>query len=180
MENHGLIQIYTGNGKGKTTASLGLAMRAAGWGKNILIYQFLKPETLELGERKFIESLNRNIKLKVLDESWNMWTSLDNPAHIEKVKLRIHEELTAIAKLAKTNQYDIIILDEIVFCQSKNLADINDIKKIIQNKNPQTELIMTGRNATGELIELADLVSQINPIKHPYEKGITARKAIEY
>lgn len=180
MKSKGLVQIYTGNGKGKTTAAFGLAVRSAGWGKKVLICQFLKPETLELGERKFIESTNCNIEIKVLDEPWDMWKSFNNPERVEKVKQRIHEELDEIAAIAATNKYDVIVLDEIVFCQSSGLVDIGDIKKIIDNKNEMLEIVMTGRSATKELIALADLVSNIEPVKHPYDSGIHARKGIEF
>ena len=177
---HGLIQVYTGDGKGKTTAAFGLAVRAAGWGKKVLIYQFLKPETLELGERKFIAALNGRIALKVLDESWNMWNSFGDAGHVAKVKERISKELGIIAKIAGDVMYDVIILDEIVFCQSTGLAEIEDIQHIIDNKRDDLELIMTGRGATKEMIKLADLVSEIKPIKHPYDSGVPARKGIEF
>lgn len=182
MKSTGLIQIYTGDGKGKTTAALGLAMRSAGYGHRVLIYQFLKPATLELGERKFLESQCscNAIELAVLDEDWNMWKSFDDPAHVAKVKERIHEELVRITEFAAADDYDVIILDELAFCQSQGLASIDDIKKLVETKNPTTELIMTGRRATPELIELADLVSEITLIKHPYDKGVTARKGIEF
>ena len=175
-----MVQIYTGNGKGKTTAAFGLAIRAAGWGKKVLIYQFLKPATLELGERKFIESAGCNIQLRVVDEAWNMWKSFDDAEHVERVKQRIHSELEEILRAAGGDEFDVVILDEIVFCQSSGLVALDDIKKIIDGKSEKLELIMTGRGATPELIELADLVSNIEPIKHPYDNGIHARKGIEF
>lgn len=175
-----MVQIYTGDGKGKTTAAFGLAIRSAGWGKKVLIYQFLKPETLELGERKFIDSLKGRITLKVLDESWNMWNSFGDPEHIGKVRQRISAELETIAGIAAGNNYDVIVLDEIVFCESSGLACFDDIKHVIESKHEDLELIMTGRGATKEMIEIADLVSEIQPVKHPYENGVQARRGIEF
>jgi cob(I)alamin adenosyltransferase len=180
MPERGLVQIYTGSGKGKTTAAMGLAIRAAGWGKKVIIYQFLKPPSVETGERKAITQSNLPIHILPVNAEWDMTKSLSDKIVIKNVRHKIEKLCEKIAKQAKQKKYDIIILDEIVFCISKKLADIEWIKNIILSKNNSVEIILTGRGATKKVVELADLVTEMKEIKHPYKKNIAARKGIEY
>ena len=180
MLKKGLVQVYTGSGKGKTTAALGLAIRAAGWRKKVIIYQFLKPPALMLGERKNVRKIRLPIKIKAVDIKWNMKKSFKDKKTVKNTRKKINQICSKIADEAKQKKYDIIILDEIVFCLSKKLADIAWIKNIIESRDPSVEVILTGRGATDELIELADLVTEIKSIKHPFDKGIKARKGIEF
>lgn len=178
MLKKGLVQIYTGAGKGKTTAAFGLAMRAAGHGCGVLICQFLKPGTLDLGERASAKKLG--VEVRVLDHAWDMRRSFDDAAAVRSVHDAIAEALVEITEAAAEKRYDVIVLDEIVFCERHGLAEIGDIAKLIEAKDGRVEIVMTGRDATEELIKLADLVTEMKQVKHPYEKGINARKAIEY
>ncbi len=180
MLEKGLVQIYTGDGKGKTTAALGLALRAAGQGKKVLIYQFLKPKSLKTGERLVIKSAKIPIKIKTPDMSWDMAKAFGNKKIIRTAKSVISKILMEIAGLAEKKSCDLLILDEIVFCLSTGLAKLEDIKKIIDNKDPAVEIVLTGRGATAELIKLADLVTEMKKIKHPFDKGIPARRGIEF
>jgi cob(I)alamin adenosyltransferase len=177
MLERGLVQIYTGDGKGKTMAAFGIALRAAGHGNNVLIYQFLKPHSLDTGERKELTS-HKFIKVKSLEIDWDMSKSFKDPKTVSTVRDAIHNLLEHLSTLK--NQYDILILDEIVYCLSQDLANFEDIKKLIENKDKHVEIIMTGRGATPELIAMADLVTEMRHIKHPYDKGIPARKGIEF
>jgi len=172
----GLVQIYTGPGKGKTTAALGLALRGAGWGKKIVVYQFLKPPALKLGERKAIAKTKLPIKIVPVDIKWNMLGKNDKKLVGDKID-KTCKEIQAVAKKGK---YDVIILDEIVFCCREKLVSLDLIKNIIKSKKSNVELIMTGRGANAELIKLADLVTEMKEIKHPFKKSIKARKGIEY
>ena len=180
MLEKGLVQIYTGEGKGKTTAAFGLAVRAAGRGGKVLIYQFLKPTTLELGERIAIEKSGLGIVVDCLDTDWDMFRSFDDGDVFAKTSVEIGRELERIGRLAKDKVYDCIILDEIVFCVARGLANIEDVKKLIAGRDEGVEIVMTGRGATDELIGLADLVTEMKNIKHPFDKGVYARKGIEY
>jgi cob(I)alamin adenosyltransferase len=180
MPEKGLVQIYTGNGKGKTTAALGLALRAAGQGKKVLIYQFLKPKSLRTGERLAIKSAKIPIKIKTPDMPWDMAKAFSDKKAMANTKTVISKTLKEIAKIAERKTCDVLILDEIVFCLSKGLVKFGDVKNIIDNKNPSVELVLTGRGATDELIELADLVTEMKEIKHPFRKGICARRGIEF
>ena len=180
MLKKGLVQIYTGDGKGKTTAAFGLALRAAGQGNKVLIYQFLKPPSLDIGERFALELGAVRIRTEAIDTPWNMSKSFEDEKAVAQMQAAISEALERIAQTAEKKFYDVLILDEIVFCLSKGLAKLEDIKNIIDRRDPLVEIVMTGRGATRELIELADLVTEMKNIKHPFDKGIKARRGIEY
>jgi len=180
MLTKGLVQIYTGDGKGKTTAAFGLALRAAGQGNKVLIYQFLKPPSLDIGERFALQLGAVRIRTETLDVPWDMSGSLKDEQTVARMQTAISEALDRIAQTAEKKFYDVLILDEIVFCLSKGLAKLEDIKNIIDRRDPLVEIVMTGRGATRELIELADLVTEMKNIKHPFDKGIKARRGIEF
>jgi len=180
MLEKGLVQIYTGDGKGKTTAAFGLALRAAGQTNKVLIYQFLKPPSLDLGERFALQLGAIRIRLEALDVEWDMTKSLDDEEKTAEIKAAISDVLGRLAETAEKRFYDVIILDEIVFCLAKGLARLEDIKAVIDRRDRRVEIIMTGRGATPELIELADLVTEMKNVKHPFDKGIKARQGIEF
>lgn len=179
MFEKGLVQIYTGDGKGKTTAALGLALRTAGHGGRVLIYQFLKPSSLNLGERAGLQNIG-NITLLSLDEPWDMFESMGDRKAIERIRTAVVKALKKIQTAAHERYYDLIILDEIVFCLSKGLVSIDDIRQVLAARDPRVELVLTGRDASQELMDLADLVTEMKSVKHPFEKGICARRGIEY
>ena len=180
MLEKGLVQIYTGDGKGKTTAAFGLALRAAGQGNKVLIYQFLKPPTLDVGERFALQLGAVRIRVEALDVPWDMSTSLDDEKAVAEIRAAIRLVLENIAQTAEKRFYDVLILDEIVFCLSKGLARLEDVKNLIGRRHPAVEIVLTGRGATKELIDLADLVTEMKSIKHPLDKGRPARRGIEY
>lgn len=170
-----MIIVYTGDGKGKTTAALGLAIRALGQNQKVCIIQFLKSKEFETGEYKFLKSCNVEIYPMGAGFSWK------GEAEIHRKFLKQAWELTK-EKIA--SDYDLIILDEInnVFnitnFKIDDILSLNELTSLISNIN--TNIVLTGRGAKNELIEIADLVTEMNFIKHPYEKGIKAIKAIEY
>jgi cob(I)alamin adenosyltransferase len=180
MLEKGLVQIYTGDGKGKTTAALGLALRAAGQGNKVLIYQFLKPPGLETGERFALQMEAVKIRFETLDVPWDMSTALRDEKAVRQMREALARVIDKIVQIAEKRDYDVLILDEIVFCFSNGLIELDDIRRIIDKRNPGVEIILTGRGATQELIELADLVTEMKNIKHPFDKGLPARRGIEY
>jgi len=180
MLEKGLVQIYTGDGKGKTTAAFGLALRAAGQGNKVLIYQFLKPPSLDIGERFALQLGAVRIRVEALDMPWDMSKSFGDEKAVIKMRAEISKTIERIAEPAEKRFYDVVILDEIVFCLSKGLAKLEDIKKIIDRKDPAVEIVLTGRGAAEELIALADLVTEMKNIKHPIDKGLDARRGIEF
>jgi cob(I)alamin adenosyltransferase len=180
MLEKGLVQIYTGDGKGKTTAAFGLALRAAGQGNKVLIYQFLKPDSLDIGERFALQISGIKIRVESLNVQWDMAKSPNDPKAVAAAKAAIHEALDRLAETAAKRFYDVLILDEIVYCLSKGLAKLEDVRKLIEGRDKKVEIILTGRGATPELIAIADLVTEMKNIKHPYDKGIAARRGIEF
>jgi len=180
MLEKGLVQIYTGDGKGKTTAAFGLALRAAGQGNKVLIYQFLKPPSLDIGERFALQLGAVRIRVEALDMSWDMSRSFDDEKRTAEIKAAIAGVLERIAETAEKRFYDVLILDEIVFCLARGLAGLEDIKKIIDKRDPAVEIVLTGRGATAELIAMADLVTEMKKIRHPFDKGQPARRGIEF
>ena len=180
MLEKGLVQIYTGHGKGKTTAAFGSALRAAGQGNKVLIYQFLKPASLDIGERFALQLGAVGIRVETLDVPWDMSGSLEDEKSVTKIQAAISDALKRIAQTAEKRFYDVLILDEIVFCLSEGLAKFEDVRDLIDKRDSAVEIILTGRGATAELIELADLVTEMKNIKHPFDKGQPARKGIEY
>lgn len=172
----GLVHIYTGNGKGKTTAAIGLGIRAYGRGFKVLMVQFLKGS--ETGELAVINELGPRFKLcrgkEVKKFTWSM-----NEEELKALKKSMEEIYMNAVSEAKSGNWDMLILDEILGSISSKLISAEDVAEFIKNKPESLELIMTGRNAPQELIDLSDYVSEINPIKHPFNKGIPARKGIE-
>jgi cob(I)alamin adenosyltransferase len=180
MLEKGLVQIYTGDGKGKTTAAFGLALRAAGQGNKVLVYQFLKPPSLDIGERFALQLGAVRIRVEALDLPWDMAKSFDDRQAIAQMQAAIKEALDRLAQTVEKRFYDVLILDEIIFCLSKNLAKFEDVERIIDKRASGVEIVMTGRGAAKELIEIADLVTEMKNIKHPFEKGIASRRGIDF
>jgi len=180
MLEKGLVQIYTGDGKGKTTAAFGLALRAAGQGNKVLIYQFLKPPGLDIGERFAVQLGAVRIRVETLDAPWDMSKSLDDEDAVAKMQTAISEALEKIAQTAEKRFYDVLILDEIVFCLAKGLAEFEDIKSIIERRDPCVEVVLTGRGATQQLLDLADLVTEMKNVKHPLDQGLGGRRGIDF
>ena len=180
MLEKGLVQIYTGDGKGKTTAAFGLAVRAAGYGNKVLIFQFLKPPSLELGERQALERSGLSIRVQSLEAQWHLFRSLRSEQDRAAAGAAVSEALAQLAELAAQKAYDVLILDEIVFCLAMGLGQLDDVRRLIEQRDPAVEIVLTGRGATPELIELADLVTEMKNVKHPFDKGMGAREGIDY
>lgn len=168
----GLIQIYTGSGKGKTTAALGLAMRAAGHGFRVAIVHFMK--IWNYGEVKSLEKLG-------IDLFRYGTTELIDPKNPSPIDFeQANEAIKKAEELVKKGNYDILILDEINVAVDFNLIPLMRVVNLLEKKPDNLELVITGRNCPKELIERADLVSVIDDMKHPYSKGLEARKGIEF
>jgi len=174
-----LVQIYTGDGKGKTTAAFGLALRAAGWGNRVLIYQFLTPPSLDLGERLALQS-TADIRIEAMEEDWDMAVSFKDREAVERTRAAIREALARLTEAAARRSYDVLVLDEIVYCLGHGLASLDDVRRLIERRDPAVEVVLTGRDAPVELVELADLVTEMKKIKHPFDEGIGARRGIDY
>lgn len=167
-----MIHVYTGNGKGKTTAALGLAIRAAGSGLKVYIGQFLKGKNCSeiTALKKF-----SNIKIE----------KFGTGCFIKKVPAKKDKEaakkgLDKIEKIIVREKYDMVIMDEVNVALSLGLLDVCRLIRILKLAPKKTELILTGRNADRQIIKAADLASEIKEVKHYYNKGLKARKGIEF
>ncbi len=170
----GLVQVYTGSGKGKTTAALGLALRAIGHGMKVLIIQFMKGRT-GYGEQEAAQRFSPNLTL--IRAGREAFVSKSNP---DPVDVRLAQDGFRIAKKAvEDNEYDIIILDKINMVIDYGLLPLPDLLHLIDSKPATVELILTGRNANPEILKKADLVTEMVDRKHYYTRGIPARKGIE-
>ena len=176
----GLVHVYTGKGKGKTTAALGLAVRALGWGKRVYVYQFLKPAGQKSGEMCLIEKFPQQLGWERIENDWPLKKGGPGKEVREKMRRAIAELWPNIVKAASQGEYDLLILDEINCCLAEGLIEFAALEQLIRAKHPQVELVLTGRGASPELIQAADLVSEVLDIKHPYHTGTAARKGIEY
>lgn len=168
----GLIHLYTGDGKGKTTAALGLAMRAKGAGLKVLIAQFLKGR--DTGE---LEPL-RQLAIPVIRSDVTKFIPYMNPEELETCKKEQQQCFEEVCE--KAEKFELIVLDEIIGAVSTGMIEKSELLRFIKNKPEQTELVLTGRDAPGELVELADYVSDIRCVKHPYHQGVQARRGIEF
>ena len=171
--NKGFIHVYTGSGKGKTTAALGLGLRAVGAGFKVHMVQFMK------GRRySEIDGIEQLSNFSISQHGRDEFVNKKNP---EKIDIDMAQEgFTYAKKIINDNIYDIIILDEINVAVDFNLIDVNEVLKLIEEKPESLELILTGRYAHSDIIKKADLVTEMLEIKHPYQKGILSRKGIDF
>lgn len=173
---HGLVHIYTGEGKGKTTAALGLALRALGWGLKVMMIQFIKGYK-EIGEMKFAEKHPENFTIRQF--ALDITRSIDERDVLARKK-EAGEAMDYAEQIVKSEEYDLVILDELAVAAHYELIELSRILKLIEDKPASVELVITGRNAPPELIRAADYATEMLLIKHPYENGIQARQGIDY
>ena len=172
-EELGLVQIYTGNGKGKTTAAFGLAMRAAGRGLGVLIVQFLKPSD-GYGEQV---ACNRMGNITLVSMGLDHFVSKKpSDADIEAA----HKALRRSEELICSGRYDVAVLDESINAVRLGLITSQELIGSLERRPDHVEIVLTGRGMTPDLEEYADLVTEMRLVKHPFDKGIGARKGIEY
>ena len=169
--NKGMVHVYTGNGKGKTTSAIGLAIRAVGAGMNVYIGQFAKGRKYsELNSLKEID----NIEIK----QYGLNTFINGEPDKEDIE-KAKEGLKEIKEILKSGNYDLVILDEANIATYYDLFSIEELIDVVDSREEEVEVVITGRNATDEIIDYADLVTEMKEIKHYYQKGVMARKGIE-
>lgn len=172
--NKGLVRIYTGTGKGKTTAAMGQAMRAAGHGLKVYIVQFMKgwPHYGEL------DTVGRHPNVAIKQFGRPDFVDKENP---EPVDIRMAQEaLDHGREIVMSGEYDLVILDEVNVALEWKLVELGDLLSLMDQKPPGVELILTGRYAHPEIIAKADLVTEMREIKHPYQQGLRSRRGIDY
>ncbi|WP_073344331.1 cob(I)yrinic acid a,c-diamide adenosyltransferase [Bacteroides congonensis] len=167
----GYIHIYTGDGKGKTTAAFGLAVRALCAGKSVFIGQFVK--SMKYNETRITEKFD-----KVTIEQFGNGCMLTREA-AEEDRRAAHEGVLRCREILSSQTYDVVILDELTIALYLGLLELDDILQLLNNKRPETELVVTGRYAPQELIDVADLVTEMREIKHYYTQGVLSRDGID-
>ncbi len=169
----GRIHIYTGAGKGKTTAAIGLGIRAAGANNKILMIQFMK------GRRySELDTLEKIPNFEFIQYGRDEFVSKENP---EKIDINLAREgFEHARKVMLSNKYDMLILDELNVAVDFNLIPVEKVIKLIIEKPEKMELILTGRYANPEFVKIADVVTEMLEIKHPYQNGVIARKGIDF
>ncbi len=177
ISNGGLVIVYTGNGKGKTTASLGVALRAVGNGLKVCMVQFIKGEW-HYGELNSLKKLEPDFELIVAGKGF-IGIIDDDHAFEEHVRAA-KTALDIVEQKMSLDIFDIIILDEINYAVHLGLLSLGDVMKIVKNRPKHLSLILTGNYACDEIILLADLVTEMKEIKHPYKKGIKAKRGIDF
>lgn len=178
-KDKGYVQVYTGDGKGKTTAAMGLALRALGQGKKVAITMFTKGGD-NYGEvkafNKLQPDLRKNLTLNQAGLDRIVYTSNEN----ENDRIIMQKGWEDAKKIINSGETDVVILDEMNIAIDLNMIDEKDVLETIKNKPENVEIVLTGRNAHQSIIDAADLVSNIQPVKHYWNKGVKAREGIEY
>lgn len=172
----GLIHVYCGDGKGKTTAAAGLALRACGCGRRVLFVQFMKGN--DSGEISAMEQ-TREIEILRNSKNYGFYKAMTDEDKIN-ITQEHNEILEKTVQKIKSGEYGMLILDEITYPYNLNLIDRRMVEKLIKEKPFSLELIMTGREPNSLLLQAADYITEMKCIRHPYEKGIQARRGVEY
>lgn len=177
-ETKGLVIVNTGNGKGKTTAALGLGLRAWGQGLRVLILQFIKGNW-KYGELEAIGKLGDNFVIHQMGEGFVNQGS-DNSGNKTEHLRAAQETLRAASLAIRSGEWDLVILDEINYAVKFELIAVSDVLDLIAAKPAALHLLLTGRDVLPEIVEQADLVTEMREIKHPYKQGIKAQRGIEF
>ena len=174
MTDKARILIFTGNGKGKTTAAMGTAMRASGHGLRVLVIQFVKES--DTGE---ISAANAMANINIIQTGLGFLPDAKSKEYGQH-KLAAEKGLTLAAESIESGNYDLIVLDEVCVAVDKGLLEEKDVAEVISKAEPEMSLVLTGRGASQGLIDLADTVSKIVCIKHGLDAGIAAQKGVEF
>ena len=172
----GLIIVHTGNGKGKTTAAMGMALRAAGHNLKVLMIQFIKG-TWPYGELESVKRLYPDFMIMPMGKGF---IRFDREGPDPEDREAVIEAWNFFREKMESREFDMIILDEINYVISYNLLDVKDLLEAIKNRPLELHLVLTGRDAHPDVIEIADLVTEMREIKHPFKDGIKAQKGIEF
>ena len=177
MSQKGLVIVYTGGGKGKTSAALGLVLRAVGYNHKVCMVQFVKG-SWHYGELDSAKRLAPEFELITAGKGFV--GILDDKSPREEHVKAANDTLFIAAKKIMSGKYNVVILDEINYAIQLELLVLSDVLQLIESKPTELDLVLTGNHATKEIIELADLVTEMKEIKHPFKSGIKAKKGIDF
>jgi cob(I)alamin adenosyltransferase len=175
-ERRGLILVHTGNGKGKTTAALGLAFRAMGYGMKVLMLQFLKGGW-KPGEYRAVKKFEPDFVIQPMGQGF-LWIDAENQE--DRNRLLVRKAWDYGREQVLEGKWDMVIFDEINYVLSYGLIPVEEVVDLLRRKPEMLHVVLTGRNAKDEIVELADTVTEMRPIKHAYEKGTAGQKGIEF
>ena len=170
----GLVLVHTGNGKGKSSSAFGVAARALGWGNQVGVVQFIKGKWAT-GERQFFERFPEQMHWFTMGDGFT-WNTQD----LENDTAAANAAFVKATELMGSGDYDLIILDEINIALRYDYLDVNAVIAGLKQRHHRTSVILTGRDAKEELCDMADLVSEMREIKHPFQQGINAQQGIDY
>ena len=177
MGKEGLVIVYTGKGKGKTTAALGMALRALGYDYKVCMIQFIKG-SWHYGEMTSSKRLEPEFELTAVGKGFV--GIMDDKSPIEDHKKIAAEALSIAREKLSSQKYNIVILDEINYAVNLGLVSVDDVRDLIRSKPPEVNLVLTGNHVSDKIVEAADLVTEMKEIKHPFKSGIKAKKGIDF
>lgn len=170
----GLVLVHTGNGKGKSSSAFGVAARALGWGNTVAVVQFIKG-TWKTGEREFFKRFPEQLHWHTMGEGFT-WNTQDLDRDVAAATAAFDQATT----LMQSGEYDLVVLDEINIALRYDYLDVDKVIAEVQSRHERTSVILTGRDAKPALMEMADLVSEMKEIKHPFQSGIKAKQGIDF
>lgn len=180
MEKKGLVHIYTGEGKGKTTASIGLAVRAAGQGRKVLLVQFFKEDSAPSGEKNFFRRF-ADSGVELIRSNCRHPIFTGDKTDPEKVRAAVAGTFAEVKRrVTEVRDIDLVVLDEVLSAVNGGWLSVGDIDSLLENRPLGCEVVLTGRDAPVELVKSADYVTEMLKIKHPFDSGVGAREGIEY
>jgi cob(I)alamin adenosyltransferase len=175
----GAFQIYTGEGKGKSTASMGLTLRALGSGFKVYYLRLIKPRW-KTGELAICPGLHPNLTFRNVEQDWILSKSRHIPEHVSAMRTALATEMDDLERIVVSAEYDLVIADEINYCIYRELIPLERAVKLVDSRPRTVELVFTGRYAADALIERAGVVTEMRKIKHHFDEGVTARRGIEF
>jgi cob(I)alamin adenosyltransferase len=175
----GAFQIYTGEGKGKSTASMGLMLRALGCGFKVHYLRLVKPRW-KTGELAMCTGLHPNLTFRNVEQDWILSKSRHIPEHVAAMQTALAAEMDNLETIMVSGEYDLFIVDEINYCIHRDLIPLERAIQLVEKRPENVELVFTGRYAPEPLIERAGVVTEMRKIKHHFDQGITARRGIEF
>lgn len=173
----GQVYLYTGNGKGKTTAALGTAMRALGWGWKVRMIQFIKTGST-FGEYKTVKEFGDRMTLESIGQGFYKILNDKKPEEVHKKTAQIAWQKTK--KEIEKGEADLVVIDELNNAIEYGFINVDEVIKTLQERPRHVSVVITGRGAHPKIVEIADLVTEMKEIKHPYQKGLTAKKGLDY
>ena len=175
----GLVLVFTGDGKGKTTAAMGLALRAAGNGMRVRVIQFIKG-TWKTGEVEALRALAPRVEVVRAGRGFTIERLRDPRVSDDEHRAAAQAGLEQARESLRSGEWDVVVLDEILGAVAAGVVDLEQILALVAEKPPMLHLVLTGRGAPPELVDVADLVTEMRLVKHPYQQGIVAQRGIEF